>query len=99
MFGHELTLHETNARGAVPVCECGWFGVVHPAHRHRSLDGKQIITDREPCEDASRVEYSRHLLDMSTEIARASERHLVAIGSDIKAANKTLQRRGRWGNP
>lgn len=98
MLGHELTLHETNARGAVAVCGCGWYGVVHPAHWRRTRKGDKAKINREPCVNAARAEHSRHLLDQTADIAARSDRELARIGAMIPLANATLQRRGRWGH-
>ena len=99
MLGHELTLHETNARGAVAVCGCGWYGVVHPAHHYKVPGAATIKTVRDGACDAARAEHARHLLNEREQIGAASMAELERYGKLIPLANETLQRRGRWGHP
>jgi len=91
-------LSETNAHGWVPLCSCGWIGKAVPA---AAWDTKAGARSRRRTEITRSIALDAHKLrthEVRAEIVRASDARLAAIGSDIKAANLTLQRRGRWGN-
>ncbi len=99
MLGHEVTLHETNARGAVAPCECGWCGIVHVAHRYMKPGTKRIVTLRDHAEDAALNEHRFHLADVNRDIIARSDRELTRIGALSRKANAELQHRGRYGHP
>lgn len=98
MLGHEPSLTQTNTYGWVALCSCGWIGgVIQPA-----LSGKEKTPRSQRTADLTKSialdTHAIHLHDVRADIERRSDEHLAAIGSDIKAANRTLQRRGRWGH-
>lgn len=97
MHGHGLTVHETNSAAAVPVCECGWLGAVHPASRYKKPNSDRIVTNRANALDAAGREHDAHLETVVHEDVERSDRALVSIGRAITAANETLQHRGRYG--
>jgi hypothetical protein len=98
VIGHDVMLSETNAHGWVPLCSCGWIGAAVPSHSIEHPKTKRHVRQVELTKSIALDAHKLHCHEMAAEIARASERQLAAIGSDIKAANLTLQRRGRWGN-
>lgn len=99
MIGHECTLTRANSGGVIWLCQCGAIGDVVPM-----VNADKEITARsrrrlELTEDIARGRHAEHLRKVEADVIALSERRLAALGSDIKAANKTLQRRGRWGRP
>lgn len=98
MIGHDAMLSETNAHGWVALCECGWIGVVVPAHSIHDDKTKRAVRQVEITKSVALDQHKIHTHEVRAEIARASDARLAAIGSDIRAANMTLQRRGRWGS-
>lgn len=98
MIGHEPSLSETNLRGWVALCECGWQsgvvglpGAVGPrtASRQRRRElARGIALDL----------HTVHTHEVATDVARHSERALHDHARRIDLANATLQRRGRHGH-
>lgn len=97
MIGHDVTLSETNQRGWVPLCTCGWRGAVSPAVAYRSANTKRMLFRAEVAREAAMTQFEGHLRDVGDDIARRSDEALAQHGRVIELANATLQRRGRWG--
>lgn len=97
MIDHECTLSETNAGGFVPVCECGWIGTVHPMYRPREQETMRKAARRDLTKAAALDEHALHLHEVRADIVRRSDQVLESIPRLSRAANATLQRRGRWG--
>lgn len=98
MLGHDVQLSETNAHGWVPLCSCGWIGAVVPSHSIHHMTTGRAVRQVEITKSIALDAHKIHTHEVRAEIARASDRRLAAIGSDIRAANATLQRRGRYGH-
>lgn len=99
MLGHELTVHETNARGAVAICGCGWYGIVHSARRYQKPGTKTVLVQRDHAAEAAENEWRGHLRDVRLDIVARSDRELTRIGALSRKANAELQHRGRYGHP
>lgn len=100
MIGHEVTLHETNSHGIVPICECEWIGAVHPAtYKVDKVSGRaRRLADL--TRGLAFAEHGRHLLDVRADVARQSDRALVSHGRLIHKVNdSSLVHRGRFGTP
>lgn len=98
MLGHKVTLTETNTHGWIPLCECGWIGIVHQ-HIAYTGDDTQAKRDRiASIQSNAFLEHHRHLDD---ERARIAAEHSDALDSHahyVETARSTLTRIGRWGS-
>lgn len=99
MIGHEITLHTTNSFGCVPLCQCGWVGVVSPAFYKVNPVSGRAKRQRDITEQTAAMQHSKHLNEVQGDIERESHLALVSHGKLVTKANESLQRRGRWGTP
>lgn len=98
VYGHACSLTETNAYGWVSVCSCGWLGGVHPTSRRLGNKGRPSTVQTELAKGAAGNEHERHLRKVAAQLAADAQRALDDHGRRIDLANRTLQRRGRWGS-
>jgi hypothetical protein len=98
VIGHDVKLSETNAHGWVWVCQCGEVGQVVPCRYAWNDKNRRHQRNVELTKSIALDAHKLHTHEVRAAIARDSDRRLAAIGSDIKAANATLQRRGRYGH-
>ena len=89
---------ETNSRGYVPICECGWYGpAVHvgpgvPGTKHRLALARSLAQS-----EAVKL-HDQHLVDEASRIGAEGDAALDRHAALVNLANERLQRRGRWGS-
>jgi hypothetical protein len=98
MLGHEVTLSETNARGWVPLCACGWVGNVVPAFYVKDPRTGRARRNVERTQSLAFAAHERHVHDVREETAREHALALDRHAKLIATATPTLRRAGRWGN-
>jgi len=98
MIGHEPTLSQTNTRGWVVVCQCGWISNVAPmvASSMEELTSRHYRS--EAAKDNALAMHMHHCEHEREEIAAASARALDAHAGFIRVAGPTVRRVGRWGS-
>lgn len=96
--GHAFRCSQTNAYGWVPLCECGWIGVVVPVAR--GVKGESALYGRrvELTQAIAHTQHGAHLEDVRLDHVAYSDKVLATLSTNRVAANATLQRRGRWGH-
>lgn len=60
---HVLDLTETNGRGYVPMCSCGWVGAVHSTPVTTGASGNRRVFHPEKAQEAARAEHRCHVRD------------------------------------
>lgn len=58
---HTLTLHETNRRGYVPVCSCGWMGLVQNTPKGQREEKGPVVWRREVSTEAATRAHAEHV--------------------------------------
>lgn len=97
MIGHDVMLSETNTKGFIPICECGWIGnvsacgyVVPEAKRRRAMQ-------QELARSEAIRQHATHLVECENEIAVASAEALRKHGEYLKVVTPVVTRLGRFG--
>lgn len=98
MIGHLVTLSETNTRGYVGVCECGWYGIVHNLPGFDPTAPSKTKHRREAARDNAEAEHARHCEDVRADIARRTDEALKVHAEYLERVVKPLRHVGRFGN-
>lgn len=86
---HTYKVTETNNRGWVAVCSCGWISAVHPLIKYRSGALKRLRVDVEGTQIRAVAEWKHHSLVTHTPLVPIQPQ--LAVG--------TVTRLGRFGHP